>query len=339
MDAKGTVPENGKGKGKEVGTLEQPVGTGDGGNNGQTGGGDDLLSRIAKSATSLPSALFSRENMSGAVSGLGNGEKGEGSRTTVAAARATESLERAGESAAQLHSASRGAEAIRSAQTQEHVAMQEASFAAFLDTTEPLTAPEGPRVLEGAWHMRSSVPSSTVPTTNNLWSHTLPAATVAEQEARDGQEVVALLSGDLDLDAELAGPEDDTISPDDMASLRKALFGNQDDFSSNTSPIAWDHALNFIPPSLLGFDGIPSVSNTKDLMGTDDMNEGWESWIDQWSRVLTGYHDEVWGDLGALVEEAKKEVKQLEEVKPGERPPEPTALLRLRAILGHLRGA
>lgn len=338
MDSKGTVPENAKGKGKDVGTLEEPVGTGDGGNNGQAGGGDDLLSRIAKSATSLPSALFSKENMSGAVSGLGNGEKGEGSRTTAAAARTTESLERAGESAAQLHSASRGAEAIRSAQTQEHVAMQEASFAAFLDTTEPLTVPDGPSVLEGAWHMKSSVPSSTLPTINSPWSHSLPASTVAEQEARDGEEVVALLSGDLDLDAELAGPEDDTISPDDMASLRKALFGNQDDFSSNTSPIAWDHALNFIPPSLLGFDGIPTVSSTRDLMGTDDTNEGWESWIDQWSRVLTGYHDEVWGDLGALVEEAKKEVKQLEEVKPGERPPEPTALLRLRAILGHLRG-
>lgn len=333
MEGKGSIPEKAKGKGKEVGTSEEAVGAS---HNGQNG--DDLLSRIAKSATSLPSALFSKETMSGAVSGLGNGEKGEGSRTAASAARAQESLERVGESSAQIHSTSHGTEAIRSAQTEEHIAMQEASFAAFLDTTEPLTAPEAPvGSLEGAWHMRSSVPSSTVPTMNSHWAHPLPAETVAEQEARDGMDVVALLSGDLDLDAELADPGEDTISPDDMASLRKALFGNDPD--SNSSAIAWDHALNFIPPSLLGFDGIPAASSTKDLMGTDDMSEGWDSWVDQWSRVLTGYHDEVWGDLGALVEEAKKEVKQLEEVKPGERPPEPTALLRLRAILGHLRGA
>ncbi|KAJ4385153.1 hypothetical protein N0V85_008187 [Neurospora sp. IMI 360204] len=330
MESKGSIPEKAKGKGKDVGTSE------DVGHNGQTGGGDDLLARIAKSATSLPSALFSKENMTGALSGLGNGEKGEGSRTAAAAPRATESLESVGESSAQLHSASHDAEAIRSAQTQEHVAMQEASFAAFLDTTEPLTAPEGTDGLQGTWHMRSNVPSSIV---NNQWTHSHPASTVAEQEARDGQEVAALLSGHLDMDSELAGPEEDTISPDDMASLRKALFGNQDDFSTSPSPIAWDHALNFIPPSLLGLGGIPTASSTRDLLGTHDVSEGWEIWIDQWSRVLTGYHDEVWGDLGALVEEAKKEVKQLEEVKPGERPPEPTALLRLRAILGHLRGA
>ncbi|KAK1781357.1 hypothetical protein QBC45DRAFT_64960 [Copromyces sp. CBS 386.78] len=331
MESKRAIPEKAKGKGKDVGTSEEPVVA------SGAGGGDNFLSRIGKSAASLPSALFSTENMSGAFSVLGNNEKGEGSRTAAAAARATESLERVGESSAQLHSASHGAKAIRSAQTQEHVAMQEASFAAFLDTTEPLTAPEGPVGLEGAWHMRSNVPSSTVPTINNQWAHSLPASTVGEQEARDGMEVVALLSGDLGLDAELAGPEEDTISPDDMASLRKALFGN--DLDSSSSPIAWDHALNFIPPSLLGFDGTSTASSTRDLVGTDDVSEVWEAWIDQWSRVLTGYHDEVWGDLGALVEEAKKEVKQLEEVKPGERPPEPTALLRLRAILGHLRGA
>ncbi|EGO53884.1 hypothetical protein NEUTE1DRAFT_149109 [Neurospora tetrasperma FGSC 2508] len=334
------MPEKAKGKGKDVGTPEESAGAGDIGHNGQTGGGDDLLARIAKSATSLPSALFSKGNMAGAVSGLGNGEKGGGSRSAAAVARATENLERVGESSAPLHSASHGGETIRSAQIQGHVAMQEASFAAFLDTTEPLTAPEGAGVLEGAWNMRGNVPSSTVPATNNQWTHSFPASTVAEQEARDGQEVVALLRGDLDLDAELAGPEENTILPDDMASLRKALFGN-DDLGSSSSPIAWDHAhaLNFIPLSLLGFDSVSTAPSTRDLLGTADVTEGWETWIDQWSRVLTGYHDEIWGDLGALVEEAKKEVKQLEEVKPGERPPEPTALLRLRAILGHLRGA
>ncbi|KAK3487273.1 hypothetical protein B0T13DRAFT_110324 [Neurospora crassa] len=329
------MPEKTKGKGKDVETSEESVGAGDIGHNGQTGGGDDLLARIAKSATSLPSALFSKGNMAGAVSGLGNGEKGEGSRAAATVARATGNLERVGESSAPLHSASHGGETIRSAQIQGHVAMQEASFAAFLDTTEPLTAPEGAGVLEGAWNLRGNVPTSTVPATNNQWTHSFPASTVAEQEARDGQEVVALLRGDLNLDA---GPEENTILPDDMASLRKALFGN-DDPGSSSSPIAWDHALNFIPLSLLGFDSVSTAPSTRDLLGTADVTEGWETWIDQWSRVLTGYHDEIWGDLGALVEEAKKEVKQLEEVEPGERPPEPTALLRLRAILGHLRGA
>jgi hypothetical protein len=71
--------------------------------------------------------------------------------------------------------------------------------------------------------------------------------------------------------------------------------------------------------------------------GAVDADEARQTWISQWSRLLTSYQDEVWGDLGDLVEEARTEVQRMEEARPDEKPQEPKALLRLRAILGHLR--
>ncbi len=62
------------------------------------------------------------------------------------------------------------------------------------------------------------------------------------------------------------------------------------------------------------------------------------AWIDQWSQVLTSYQDEVWGELDSLVREARDEVRKLGEVEQSAPAPEPKALIRLRAILGHLRG-
>lgn len=273
--------------------------------------------RIAQSAAALPSLLLS--GPPGA--GLGGNEKGESSR-------AGEALVRAGESSVQLRSNVPGSgESVKPRQTEEHIAQEEASFAAFLDS-DSVPVLSQPSRLERAWQSASATARMSPATTT---VGTL-SPSVVEQEARDGADVVALLATD-DLD-----PVFDPNQPAahvDLLGLRKALFGGEAD--NGASSMAWDNVLNFIP-GYFQRQAAPEHDLATHL-GTADPDEAWQQWINQWSRVLTDYQEEVWGDLSALVEEARSEVQRMEEVKPGERPPEPTALLRLRVILGHLRGA
>ncbi|KAK4131976.1 hypothetical protein BT67DRAFT_353486, partial [Trichocladium antarcticum] len=307
----------GKGKGAEPDQDGAPKpSTTDGSNSGS------LLPRLAQSAASLQSTLLSGPSSSGL--GRGN-EKGEPSR-------ASETLARAGESSVQLRSNMARGETMRMGQTQEHIAREEASFAAFLDSDSVPTLSE-PGGLEGAW--QSAVPAAGVSSeTRGPWPH---LRSVAEQEADDGAEVIALLSGDPALDP-VFEHVNEPASESDLAGLRRALFGDEADH--DTSAIAWDSVLNFIPEYLHPHTatGIPPGGDLSMHLGITDADEGWQTWLNQWSRVLTSYQDEVWGDLGALVEEARVEVQRIAEAEPGEKPPEPKSLLRLRAILGHLRG-
>jgi hypothetical protein len=154
----------------------------------------------------------------------------------------------------------------------------------------------------------------------------------------DGAHVVALLSSGDDFD-DVFCSVDEPASREELERLRKALFDEPID--GGTSAIAWDNALNFVP-EFLQIPAAPGTQPGDDLtlhMGATDANEAWQAWIGQWSRVLTSYQDEVWGDLGGLVDEARTEVEQMQRAGPGENSREPKALLRLRAILGHLRGA
>ncbi|KAK4239453.1 hypothetical protein C8A03DRAFT_14156 [Achaetomium macrosporum] len=278
------------------------------------------LPRMAQSAAS-----FLLSGPPGAMPGGGN-EKGESSR-------AGEALARAGESAVQLRSNIASGESLKMGQTQEHIAREEASFAAFLDSgnTPMLSEPDD---LEGAW--RSAVPGAPMSGVARAVEPSIHS--VAEQQAKDGADVVALLSSDGGLEQVFDNANEPT-SQGDLVKLRKALFGQETD--QRDSLIAWDNLLNFIPEYLQP-QTAPRVTSADSLsmhLGTTDTNEAWHVWVSQWSRVLTSYQDEVWGDLGVLIDEARAEVRRIEEAKPGENLPEPKALLRLRAILGHLRSA
>ncbi|KAK4155372.1 hypothetical protein C8A00DRAFT_13580 [Chaetomidium leptoderma] len=306
-----------KGKGKDA-DPDPAVGTTE-----KKGAGTSSLPRIAQSAASLL--------LSGPPPGAGLGagsEKGESARTG-------EALARAGESSVQLRPNAPSGGTVRVGQTQEHIAQEEASFAAFLDS-EGAPALSEPSALEGAWE--SAVPSPLAASGVTRAMQPGPRS-ITEQEARDGADVVALLSGGGDLD-QVFDHVNEPPSQDDLAGLRKALFGEEADHKT-ASPIAWDNVLNFIPEYLQAqtAPGSGPVAELSEHLGTADAGEAWQVWIGQWSRVLTDYQDEVWGDLGALVDEARAEVRRIEEARPGENPPEPRALLRLRAILGHLRGA
>ncbi|KAK3941847.1 hypothetical protein QBC46DRAFT_458012 [Diplogelasinospora grovesii] len=291
---------------------------------------DSLLSRITASAATLPSALFSGPpGGAGELARAGNSEKGESSRTA-------ESLSRAGESSVQFRSRpTPTGQVLKSSHTQEQIAREDASFADFLDTTGFLTPPADASGLEEAWLASASAAGPGRINADGAAGQ-IPPSSIAEQERRDGEAVVALLSANNDPEPDhLLGNE--AMSSEDISRLRAALFGPNPDEA--VSHIAWDNVLNLIPEYLLSSER-EAADPTAMHLGTSNPQEAWQTWIDQWSRVLTAYQDEVWGDLGALVEEARVEVEKLEQETPSEKmPAEPKALLRLRAILGHLRGS
>ncbi|KAK3362844.1 hypothetical protein B0T25DRAFT_444735 [Lasiosphaeria hispida] len=285
-----------------------------------------ILSRIAKSAASLPSALFAGRPGAGELLRIGATQKGESSQPG-------EGLYRAAESSAQTRTNLPAGESIKPSQAREHIAEEEAAFAAFLDSTsvfQPSTAQDTKEL----WQPGPSAADVPVPSPRGR----LFGDSLSEQEARDGMDIVALLSAHDDPGSSFL--QDETVSDGDMNNLREALFGEGSD--NNHSPIAWDNVLDFIPGYLHDTTAPSSRLATNELLmhlGTGDQEEAWQTWVGQWSRVLTGYQDEVWGDLGSLVHEARVEVEELEQLSTNKKPPLPTALLRLRAILGHLRGS
>jgi hypothetical protein len=220
---------------------------------------------------------------------------------------------------------------VRAGHAGEHIAREEASFAAFLDSDDAPTLSE-PSGIEGVWQPATYDTRTLGAVSGAGWG------SVAEQEPNDGADVVALLAGNGNLDEAFAHI-DEPASHDDLAALRKALFGDGTD--DTAPPVAWDNVLNFIPGYLQSATATTAGADDELSLhlGTGNSDEAWQAWVGQWSRVLTSYQDEVWGDLGALVEEARREVQRIETAKPDEKPAEPTALLRLRAILGHLRGS
>lgn len=310
-----------KGKGKQVNDSEPATKHED---------GDGLLPRIAKSAASLPSALFSGAPQGGAgLASVGGGEKAGPSRAADSLARVDESFTHIRPNAASSR------ETVKSVPVNEHMAQEEAAFSAFLDSTDPFIPSQPPTGLEELWqsHTHISEPSRV---TGDSFSVPLSAA---EQQARDGQDVVAILSSWDEADLNVS--TDDTLTPEEMSNLRRALFGEGEDTSQRLSAML-DNVLNFTP-AYLQETGPGADLDLAMHMGTAERDETWQAWIGQWSRVLTEYQDEVWGDLGALVEQAREEVKKIEEsggsISGQEAPAVAPALLRLRAILGHLRGA
>ncbi|TID17407.1 zinc finger c2h2-type protein [Venturia nashicola] len=66
------------------------------------------------------------------------------------------------------------------------------------------------------------------------------------------------------------------------------------------------------------------------VMPTEEEQEGW---LADWEDVLSGYSDQVWGDMLPTVKAAKRE---LEEVRNGTAPLDPKSIARLKMILGHV---
>lgn len=155
---------------------------------------------------------------------------------------------------------------------------------------------------------------------------------IAEQQSRDGAEVLDLLSAPDPPEMMLQDPAvDPDLSPEDIDMLKRALFK---DGQPGKGALNWDSLLNFGPDFLLTGD----AQGLQQHMGVQDLEQGNVLWLEQWSDVLTNYHDEVWGDLGPLADDARREVQEVQQQPPGTEPSDMKALRRLRQILAQVRG-
>ncbi|KAK2063840.1 hypothetical protein LY76DRAFT_158838 [Colletotrichum caudatum] len=156
---------------------------------------------------------------------------------------------------------------------------------------------------------------------------------INEQEARDGQQVVDLLTAPNEL-YDLEAIDDNLhsfVSRREEKSLRKALFngGSGDGPASN-----WTALLDFQP----GFLQEGDIAELLQHFGVTDPQQARAMWMDSWADVLASYTDQVWGDLGFLAREAQKEIDEAREQGTATNPGGMQALRRLQQILAHVRG-
>ena len=155
-------------------------------------------------------------------------------------------------------------------------------------------------------------------------------------EASDGSAVVDLLNQAWDEEEpQSRSDEDETLSLADTQKLRDALFGG-----TPGPALPWDHLLNFTPEFVIS--GHPAGhADSRDHLGTADLQTTKSTWLSQWHDVLSAYTEEVWGDLGPLVAQARREIDTLtfpENHKMADEDGQ-GALGRLRMILAHVRGS
>ncbi|KAJ3499336.1 hypothetical protein NLG97_g429 [Lecanicillium saksenae] len=157
-------------------------------------------------------------------------------------------------------------------------------------------------------------------------NHSPLSRSFQNQMDSDGADVIDLLS--------MAEKEpnysefDELLSEEEATRLREAFFAH------GASQPRWDHLLNFTPAFVLDAG---NSHEARSLMGTEDTSAAHDMWLQQWHDVLCSYTDEVWGDLGSLVAEAKHEI-ETNNSHTDLRNPESKALDRLRQILAHVRG-
>lgn len=287
---------------------------------------ESVITRVGRSAASLSQSVLHGKPTASDVANLSSSEKAgpSSSDNSRALGEASSTAARAGTSG------STGG--FRSAHADAHAAAEESAFSDFLDGTPAFVATE-PVSLDQAWQ-RASGGASAVPGARGPLSHG-GAYSVAEQQAQDGVEVVRLLSQVTEEAPNF--DEGPTISEEEMKNLRQALF--EDGASDQVSATDWNNILNFVPDFLLGESGSsgPGASGNSHMnLGVTEPAEAGQIWLEQWNRVLTGYTDEVWGDLGSLVEEARTEVQRMRDTEdePARGAP---AVQQLRSILTRVR--
>lgn len=288
--------------------------------------GDSIVSRVGRSASSLSQSVLHGKPKASDVAGLSSSGKAGPSSSSNSPALGETSFP------SSTAGTSGNTGGFRSADADAHAAAGEAAFSDFLDGTPAFVATQ-PAGLDGAWQ-RAGGRAAQV-----SGAHGAPilagAHSVAEQQAQDGVEVVRLLSQVTEEAPELdQGP---TISEGEMKNLRQALF--EEGGPGQISATDWNNILNFVPDFLLGGSngsGLGATENSHMNLGVSGPAEAGQIWLEQWNRVLTGYTDEVWGDLGSLVEEARTEVARMKDTKDEQATGAP-AVRQLRTILSRVR--
>jgi len=281
---------------------------------------ESLFSRITASATGLTRSTFSaptaNELSNQAATAFAGSRKGQSLSSNSDGSSAWAESSKTAQQTNQGQSSGTGSAGLRTGHHEQHVQQTENEFSSFLDGIDSFTPSENvalisDRGLEDAWYRSQVAPRRSI----------VPERSVAQQESRDGGEVLAILSSPRELDQEFEPPQDDQeydwgLSKEQLIQLRamtKEIFPLPEPHVG----MAADHPLNLKP----NFKGEPV--------------EAREHWREQWESVLTRYTDEVWGGLLPLAKQAREEIEGMGE---GEAVKEkPMALRRLEAILGHLQ--
>lgn len=322
----------GKGKGKDMARDES----------GQEADGDSVMARIGKSAAGLSRSVFQGTPTANELASAGTPGKVEASSSSSSSFSGIRPDTVAESSSTARASSSTEADApgFRSGQADAHAAAQEAAFSDFLDNTDVFVPAENG--FETAWQAASSTASK--PTDHGPLRGEA-VSSVAEQQERDGLAVVDLLSR---TDEEMPRYEEEqtSLSETELRNLRQALF--EDGSPAQLSASDWNNILNFVPDFLRGQDDEhggrtePAGASYMNL-GVTNTAEAGQLWLEEWNRVLTGYADEVWGDLADLVREARTNVEQAREKsqdEDGQKPkpkPDVMALRRLQSVLTRVR--
>ncbi|KAH7369124.1 hypothetical protein B0T11DRAFT_70797 [Plectosphaerella cucumerina] len=272
------------------------------------------VSRLQQSATGLARAMFSARPEHSSTGATASDKPRDGAFAPSSIERGETSQARPGQFSAP------GSSAARFGQTQGLSQQASADYDGFLQEGSAL--PPLPSSAEFGTHAdRASRPI-----------HGQSGTAIQEQEARDGAEVLDLLASPDIIDLTEDPDVDPDLSPEDVDMLRRALFEGP----SQRGTTNWDSLLNLAPGFLLSGD--PEA--TRQHLGVSDNAEGIKLWLEQWRDVLDQYTDEVWGDLGPLAHDARREVDQAEkEQQPiAGQQGNLKALGRLRQILAHVRG-
>ncbi|KAI1094775.1 hypothetical protein F5B19DRAFT_443393 [Rostrohypoxylon terebratum] len=209
--------------------------------------------------------------------------------------------------------------AFKSTRSREQSASDESNFSSFLDETGVLKIAETGHIENHTYEQDQGLDSEKDP----------QALAIMET---DGMGVVSLLNSGYDEADEIIPP----LTDDEKVALRSRLFDDSDN-SRGFSLLRgrWQDVLNFFPD--FESNSNSSTRGVAGLLGTSDLEEARHIWVSQWQCVLSSYTDEVWGDLGPLVNVAREELDNL--LEPLEDlPSKPKALHRLQQILKHVRG-
>lgn len=291
--------------------------------------GDTFVSRLANSAAGLSRSVFWSPSTSAGDFAELSASSGKTGPSPSSAGAGHSAAATSSSTARSLTPDSK----FRPGHTDAHIAAEEAAFAAFLDGTS-VAAPAEPTVSSGPWETPSEGGSQVTGSIGHELSSGVATSTAKQQQQQqDGAEVVHLLS-QLGEDV----PELETqvqLDNKDLDNLRRALF--ETGASTQISASEWNNMLNFIPDFLRDDTASAGASAASSMnLGVTHPAEASQLWLEDWNRVLTGYTDEVWGDLGDLAQAARNEVQQMRREAPSQKA-EPNAVRQLQSVLRRIR--
>lgn len=283
-----------------------------------------LLSRVAASATGLTRNAFTAPSANEVNTAVSNTEKGRALQTAGGGGIAwAESSKTSTQQQPNVQPSS--SSGLKAGHSEQHAQISEKEFSNFLDGVDsfvpsksfgdvPVTGARNE--FDEAWTRSQALPQRLQ--TENTYR------TVAEQEHRDGEDVMTLLSSPSALDIQLETPppteEDDNYD----WGLTSSQISQLREITKDILPPPERHT---------GISSTNPMNLLPDFQGQEGARE---QYLEEWDDVLNRYADEVWGGLLPLVKEARKEVEEMKEEGLGPEEVKTKAIRRLEAILGHL---